>query len=173
MKAALEEFALHGYEATSIAQIARTAKVSKGLLYNYFTSKEGLLEELILDAVNQSQESMNELITPDPGETLENILTWVFRELRQNTKYWKLTTELSFKLKRFEFIHDLALSKMTQFVAFGGGLLAELGFDNPEQEARVLGALIDGIAIHYVTMGKDYPMDQMESFLIDKYCRKK
>lgn len=173
MTAALTEFALHGFEATSIAQIAKRAEVSKGLLYNYFESKEDLVEQLILEAVNENELAMGGLITEDPAQTLEGILRWLFRELRENTKYWKLTTELSFKLKRFEFVHDLALAKMTEFVAFGGNLLGQLGFEHPEQEARVLGALFDGIAIHYLTMGKDYPLDEMESFLIDKYCNRK
>ena len=173
MTAALTEFALHGFEATSIAQIAKRAEVSKGLLYNYFESKEDLVEQLILEAVNENELAMGGLITEDPAQTLEGILRWLFRELRENTKYWKLTTELSIKLKRFEFVHDLALAKMTEFVAFGGTLLGQLGFEHPEQEARVLGALFDGIAIHYLTMGKDYPLDEMESFLIDKYCNRK
>lgn len=173
MTAALTEFALHGFEATSIAQIARRAEVSKGLLYNYFESKEDLVEQLILKAVNENEEAIAALITQDPAQTLEGIIRWFFRELRENTKYWKLTTELSFKLKRFEFVHDLALAKMTEFVAFGGNMLKQLGFDHPEQEARALGALFDGIAIHFLTMGKDYPLDEMESFLIDKYCNRK
>jgi AcrR family transcriptional regulator len=173
MKAALTEFGLHGFEATSIAQIAKRAEVSKGLLYNYFESKENLVEQLILEAVNENEQAMGAMITEDPAQTLEGILRWLFRELRENTKYWKLTTELSFKLKRFEFVHDLALAKMTEFVAFGGNMLEQLGFEHPEQEARVLGALLDGIAIHYITMGKDYPLDEMESFLIDKYCNRK
>ena len=35
MNTALELFALHGYESTTINQIAKNANISKGLLYNY------------------------------------------------------------------------------------------------------------------------------------------
>jgi AcrR family transcriptional regulator len=43
IQAALELFARHGFEQTSVRMIARQAGVSLGLLYNYFESKEALL----------------------------------------------------------------------------------------------------------------------------------
>ena len=39
---ALEEFALNGYKATSTNAICKNAKISKGLLYHYYGSKEVL-----------------------------------------------------------------------------------------------------------------------------------
>ena len=47
MDAALELFVTYGYQGTTISQIAKKASVSKGLLYNYFKSKEELLHEII------------------------------------------------------------------------------------------------------------------------------
>ena len=38
---ALRIFANEGYFQTSIAKIAKTANISKGLLYNYFERKNG------------------------------------------------------------------------------------------------------------------------------------
>ncbi|MEJ2103763.1 MAG: TetR/AcrR family transcriptional regulator, partial [Ignavibacteriaceae bacterium] len=45
---ALELFALNGYHATSISKIAKSAGISKGLLYNYYESKEQLLNAVIM-----------------------------------------------------------------------------------------------------------------------------
>ena len=47
MDTALEVFASHGYESTSISMIAKKAGVSKGLMYNYFESKEDLLAHIM------------------------------------------------------------------------------------------------------------------------------
>ena len=58
MDAAFLLIARQGYESTSIAQIAREAGVSKGLLYNYFLSKEDLLEKLIQHAMAQGDQIM-------------------------------------------------------------------------------------------------------------------
>lgn len=52
MNVALEQFANNGYHGTTINQIARQAGISKGLMYNYFASKETLLAEIIRRSVN-------------------------------------------------------------------------------------------------------------------------
>jgi AcrR family transcriptional regulator len=49
LSAALKLFAEKGYSATSIDQIAQAASISKGLLYNYFKSKEELLQTIVID----------------------------------------------------------------------------------------------------------------------------
>lgn len=44
---ALWVFAEHGYDRTSIKDLAEEAGVSQGLIYHYFDSKENLLEEIV------------------------------------------------------------------------------------------------------------------------------
>jgi len=53
MDVALEHFANEGYYRTTISHIARHAKMSKGLMYNYFESKEALLKAIIYKSVNE------------------------------------------------------------------------------------------------------------------------
>ncbi|MCH5583865.1 TetR/AcrR family transcriptional regulator [Shimazuella sp. AN120528] len=42
LNAAMKEFALKGYKAASTNQIVETAGISKGLLFHYFSNKQGL-----------------------------------------------------------------------------------------------------------------------------------
>jgi TetR/AcrR family transcriptional regulator, cholesterol catabolism regulator len=49
-EAAVELFRQHGYEATTVEQIAERADVAKGTVFNYFPRKESLLEALAADA---------------------------------------------------------------------------------------------------------------------------
>ncbi len=51
MDVALQHFANEGYFKTTINHIARHAGISKGLIYNYFESKEALLEAIIQRSV--------------------------------------------------------------------------------------------------------------------------
>ena len=51
LKAAARCLARKGYEATTTRDIAAEAKVSAGTLYNYFPSKEALIEELAEDVL--------------------------------------------------------------------------------------------------------------------------
>ena len=53
MDVALEHFANEGYYRTTINHIARHAGMSKGLMYNYFESKEALLKAIIHRSVNE------------------------------------------------------------------------------------------------------------------------
>ena len=53
MEVALEHFANEGFYRTTINHIARHAKMSKGLMYNYFESKEALLKAIIHKSVNE------------------------------------------------------------------------------------------------------------------------
>lgn len=53
MDVALQHFANLGYKATTINHIASHAGISKGLMYNYFISKEDLLSAIIDKSVKE------------------------------------------------------------------------------------------------------------------------
>lgn len=56
LNAALDLFSVHGYEATSTAQIANAVGIRKASLYSHFSSKQEILDELIkvtLDGYNK------------------------------------------------------------------------------------------------------------------------
>lgn len=78
---ATQLFGEHGYDALSMAQIARKAKISKALLYHYFPSKHKLFEAALMSGA----EELRERVQPDPSlppaeqvsTTLEAFLAWV------------------------------------------------------------------------------------------------
>ena len=75
LSVALELFAKKGYHAASISQIAKKAKISKGLMYNYFKNKEKLLEEIIQEGFNSLAELEYEAKRGvDPEEQLEELI---------------------------------------------------------------------------------------------------
>lgn len=172
-EAAFSLITKQGYDATSIAQIAKEAGVSKGLMYNYFESKEDLLEKLVTDAMKEGDHVIAQLLNEDPSITLRNIIKWFFKELRERPEYWRLMTELTFRIDKFKFVHDMATEKMKGYTVFIKELLVKIDYPNPEGESKLVGAIFDGIAIQYLVIRDDYPLVEMEKFLIDKYCRKK
>lgn len=58
LKAALKVFALRGFAATKISDIAKEAGLSHGLVYHYFASKEEIFFELVHTAVYYSGQSL-------------------------------------------------------------------------------------------------------------------
>lgn len=58
LKAALKVFALRGFAATKVGDIAKEARLSHGLVYHYFASKEEMFFELVRTAVYYSGQSL-------------------------------------------------------------------------------------------------------------------
>ena len=170
LEAAFVLIARNGYESTSIAQIAKEAGISKGLLYNYFKSKEELLITLVNNALNEGDKMIAMLDMSHPKATMRSIITLFFKDITARPDYWKLMTEMTFKIEKFEFVHQIFTNKINEYVAFIEELLRAIGIADPHEEARLLAALFDGIAVHYLLMRNDYRVESMEKYLIKKYC---
>ena len=170
MDAAFKLIAKNGYEATSIAMISKSAGVSKGLLYNYFTSKEELVKALVMGAMDEGDQLIEELLSDEPRQTLKNMFQWFFREMRERHDHWRLMTELTFKIDKFDFVHDIVATKNTEYVSMIQALLTQIGYKDALGEARVISALLDGMGIQALMARDGYPLDEMEEYLIDKYC---
>jgi AcrR family transcriptional regulator len=91
MNVALEHFANEGFHSTTINHIAKHALISKGLMYNYFESKEKLLSEII----NRSVSEIYLYFDPDRDgylseEEFELFIRKVFLLLREKRSFWRL-----------------------------------------------------------------------------------
>jgi AcrR family transcriptional regulator len=172
MSAAFTLIARRGYESTSIAQIAREAGISKGLLYNYFNGKEDLLEKIIHHAMAQGDQFVAMAYDTDPAKTMENLFKMFFQELRDRPDYWRLLTELTWKIDKFKFVHDVAVEKMKGYIDLLHQLFEQMGEEDPAGEAKLVAALFDGIGIQAVILKEDYPLDELEKVMIRKFCKR-
>lgn len=172
LDASLELFGTKGFEATSIAMIARRAGISKGLIYNYFDSKEDLLKGMIEDLSKEGDQLMEDMQADDPRQMMENIIRFTFDWFRKNDRLNRLILGLSTQIGRFQFVHDMANGKMKHYVVLLENLLREIGFSDYKTEALILATIFDGVALQYMVMKEDYPLDEMEARLVEKYCRK-
>jgi AcrR family transcriptional regulator len=81
LERATELFGEHGYDALSMAQIAREAKISKALLYHYFPSKSRLFEAALAAGAAELRARTEIDPTLPPAErlsaTLDAFLGWV------------------------------------------------------------------------------------------------
>ena len=171
---ALELFAQNGYQGTSIAQIAKEAKISKGLMYNYFKNKEKLLEEIVLEGFNKIAELDYGLKKDEsPRKKLKGLIDDTINHLYENLKYWQLYTALlvqphvqkKFEKKFYEF-RELFISSVADI--FEG-----LGSEDPELDAFLLGIHFDGLALNFVAAPDDFPMEKIKLALFDRYSKAK
>ncbi|MEG0002455.1 MAG: TetR/AcrR family transcriptional regulator [Comamonas sp.] len=65
VQAAVAQFRAHGYEATSMDQVAAAAEVSKRTLYNHFASKEALFAQILVQLWERSVALLDLAYRPD------------------------------------------------------------------------------------------------------------
>lgn len=95
MDVGLEHFAREGYHNTTINHLAKHAGISKGLMYNYFESKEELLAEI----VNRSMTEVSSYFDPDKDgilseEEFELFVRRYFIIIREKVVFWRLFFQL-------------------------------------------------------------------------------
>ena len=172
--AALSLFAQKGYHSTSVSAIAKKAGVSKGLIYNYYVSKEDLLKGLIVRVMSEGHQFYEVIQSKDlkPNEALRQLFLVFKRNLLEKKDFWKLAISLSIQeeLGRFEFIRKMMGKNIDIFLNAFVSLLKKKGVKNAQEEALVIGALFDGISYQYIIAGDVYPLEKMIKILIKRYC---
>ena len=158
MEAALEEFGGNGYHSSSMAHIAKMAGVSKGLIYNYFESKDELVLELIKGGFNQFHDMIDRLDREDLDDDLYlQFMDETLDAIMINPKYWRMYYSLFFHrdimAKVQPFIEELMQRYMGKVLAY----FESKGSDDPMTDALIIGSSSDGIAFAYLLM--PYPVD--------------
>ena len=92
LDAALEVFAKQGYHSATVDAIAKTAGISKGLMYNYFKSKDEVLNELM---IGMMEALMCEYMPLKPSKKFakDDIIKFInvgIDIVLQKPYYWKL-----------------------------------------------------------------------------------
>ncbi|HHG84163.1 MAG TPA: TetR/AcrR family transcriptional regulator, partial [Bacteroidetes bacterium] len=107
LDAALRLFAQKGFDGTSVSGVAKEAGVAKGLIYNYFSSKEDLVHQLVISGADVAEEVVGELMgLPSVSERFRFVFEWFYREMQERFEYYKLLTMLSLKLDAFPEMQD-------------------------------------------------------------------
>jgi len=167
---ALELFANEGYNGTSMQAIAIKSGVSKGNLYNYFKSKNDLLEGVLVAGLNQFSDFYdqyaNKLIDE---ETFEKVIKGNFKMIKENTSFWKLYFNLVVQPKVQELFTKIFSPFLEQYFGIFETYFKNKGDKNPNATALLLGSSLDGISLGYIVMGDLYPLEEVLEQLIYKF----
>ena len=171
MQAAMELFARDGFHNTSVSEIASAAGISKGLLYNYFGGKEDLLREIILGGFDL----ISEMFDPDHNgvitkEEMKQMVEGFFDNLRERVSFWKLYFTLFLQESVLKLVEDRLNDFMNQYLLLLTAYFKTIGSDDPETDAVLFGALLDGISFNYIANPDEFPVEQVKARLIKHYC---
>ena len=170
LDAALVLFAKHGYQDASVRMIAEEAGVAQGLLYSHFEGKQALLHAIFEESVGDVRESFALADAAPPGERLERLIRGSFEVLQRNLPFWRLSYGVRMQPAVLAGLGP-ALHEWTATIRRTlQGYLRDAGVPNPEIEAAVLFALIDGISQHYVLDPQRYPLDAVTELVVSRFC---
>ncbi|MBL6449241.1 TetR/AcrR family transcriptional regulator [Fulvivirga sp. 29W222] len=170
LMAALEVFAEKGYHSSSIGEIAKKAGVAKGSVYHYFESKEAVLQEVIVNGVTELEGIMKLVQSKaSPKEQLETLVSLSFDSVRDRKDFWQLYFSLLTQLNLPKSLEQIMGPMITDMFTFITHLMEALGVENAAIEAKMLGATMDGAFLHYLMLGEEYPLKDVETSIIKKY----
>lgn len=101
---ALRLFSTYGYENTGVQRIVEESGVTKPVLYHYFKSKEGLLEEIFRTNLSVFLEDITKAAkyNYDVRSTLERVVETYFSYARSNTEFYKFFLLSAYAAKESE-----------------------------------------------------------------------
>jgi len=152
LDAALKLFAEKGYASSSISCIAEKANMSKGLMYNYFKSKEELLKTIVLSFMSE----IREMLDPNSDNILneEEALRFFdkyFELLMTRTEETKLFTQLTVQPEVIQVISD---SELLPNMSKQGELMLAYFTDTHKGNTKMMlmnyAAIVKGITVLYV-----------------------
>jgi len=167
---ALELFADRGFHETTISLIARKAGISKGLVYNYFESKESLLNEIFSLGMN---ELVNDFDLNNDGiltrEVLIHYINITFLKLKENTKFYQLFFSLIIQPQVFGIFQDKFLNLIIPFLNILEKYYETKGIKYPGAMSHLFGAVLDGVGIDYIVNRNNFPLDEIKKLVIEMF----
>ncbi|PYE48463.1 TetR/AcrR family transcriptional regulator [Paenibacillus barcinonensis] len=111
--AAAQSFAMFGYKATTMDQVAKIANVGKGTIYTFFTNKEQLFDQILIEVIQEMKKIAD-------------------REVRKESSFFENLFRVLDALLEFRRDHEL-LVKLSHELKDFGTLQAKAGLDKVEK----------------------------------------
>jgi AcrR family transcriptional regulator len=167
MSSALDLFANQGYTVTTISQIAEKAGISKGLLYNYFTSKEDLLKAIMTGLTEQ----FVDMFDPNHDDVISDeealdFFDLYFDMLRNRIEEFKLYYQLSMQPKVIEYLKTKYGN--SQVISHQKKLLFDFFSRKPGCDPMLnvvyISSVLKGFTMQYVFSPEFFTDDIIENF---------
>lgn len=160
---AMTLFEQQGYFKTTISEITKYAGVSKGLVYNYFSSKELLLIGLLEHATEKMQRQATTLTTDVSVESsITQFIDSYFSFLQEEKSFLKLQLSLMLSPELKTVVMSSVQERAELLLKMVVDWLKQLKTESAKQKARLMIALLDGIALHYLSIYEKYPLSSMK-----------
>lgn len=170
LNAATELFAEQGFENTSVAKICEEAGVSKGLVYHHFKTKDDILKQIFSDATSRMIAISNSAeASSDSGQQIIELIENIFSQLKADKLYFQLNLNIMLQPSTRLILKDLIKIRTTHILEVTKQIFKDIDSSQNEIMSYMFIAEIDGIALNYLTVFDDYPLEDIKNHLISKY----
>lgn len=165
-------FSENGFENTPISKICEKCKVSKGLVFHHFKSKDELLREIFKSTTEKIIE-LNESIDckQNPIEQLLNLINSFFSQIETDKLFFQLNLNVMIQPKTRGLLNDLIKERSDFILKSVKQIFEQVNSENAEIKSYLFIAELDGIALNYLGIFNNYPLEKIKKQLIIKYIK--
>lgn len=164
-------FSERGFENTPLSMVCETANVSKGLISHHFKSKNGLLRE-IFERTTRLIIEINNLEKPkqSPQEQLVELLESFFLQLEADKLFFQFNMNVIIQPNTRAILNDLIKERSAFILEATKSIFDKIDADNSLAKSHLFIAELDGIALNYLGIYEDFPLQQIKELIIKKYA---
>lgn len=172
IEASLKLFAGKGFKGTSMSDIAGEAGISKGLAYNYFSSKDDIVKSIIDMAVVEAEEYFGPVfMIKDPFEKINEMIELSFKYFVEKEEAWRFYLSIMLQPDVLKMTGSIIGNFAEELYLLIEEIFHEINIKDAASEAKIFGALMDGIAFHYMLQKENYPIDVVKKKVLQKYSK--
>lgn len=172
LSAALHVFSEEGYHHASISKVSKEAGVSKGLMYNYFQSKEELLELLIGSLLDEETKVVHKLMEEKfTTDTFIRLVQMGTNILRKNPKKWKLYLNMSSHPSVIPIIQKKFTPERQLFAENLLAFFTAQGYQDPAIQMQYFSITMTGFKFQYIMDPDNFPVFEMETKIIQQFIK--
>jgi len=171
IRTALKVFAQEGYHASSVNKIANKANISKGLVYNYFESKEDLLRNIMTNIMDRYMEKYPPIDSIPNDSHIEYFIDQSFEFILEDKARAKLLFALSSQSIVLDLMTKIMIQKAEPFMNNVIKFFEIKKYDDPEGMMHYFFSSLEGVQLH-VALNPNYPIDKVKSILKKQFLKK-
>ncbi len=166
---AIELFSQKGYGASSIRELAKECGISLGLMYNYFPSKEALLDTIISESISDIAKSFDIQYTGDLDVDFEKYLTNVVKIITERKDFWRTFHQLRYNRELIKGNEKLVNETML-YIQHSLNKFLSVKKDGPYFNLMIFG-MIEGMITHFLII-ENYPIEEVKNEIVELYRKK-
>jgi len=164
-------FSERGFENTPLSLVCETANVSKGLISHHFKSKNGLLREIFLRTTKLIVEiNAIDKTNQSPREQLVELLESFFSQLEADKLFFQFNMNVIIQPNSRAILNDLIKERSSFILEATKCIFNKIDTDNSLVKSHLFIAELDGIALNYLGIYEDFPLQQIKELIITKYA---